>query len=83
MMHGVARMMHGSGKGHVTRVSAGAGYSLRVQLGHGHLHGTVRRHRDLERRDEIVLTISVNRTALVDRLIDARLLQPDKDHLQS
>ena len=40
----------------------------------------VRRHRDRERRDEIVLTISANRTALVDRLIDARLLRPDMDH---
>jgi hypothetical protein len=34
---------------------------------------SVRRHRDRERRDEIVLMISANRTALVDRLIDARL----------
>jgi hypothetical protein len=39
----------------------------------------VRRHRDRERR-EIVLTISANRTALIERLIDARLLRPDKDH---
>jgi hypothetical protein len=40
----------------------------------------VRRHRDRERRDEIVLMISVNRTALVDRLINARLLRPGMDH---
>jgi hypothetical protein len=40
----------------------------------------VRRHRDRERRDEIVLMISVNRTALVDRLINVRLLRPGKDH---
>ena len=40
----------------------------------------VRRHRDREKRDEIVLTISANRTALVDRLIDARLLRPGVEH---
>jgi hypothetical protein len=40
----------------------------------------VRRHRDRERRDEIVLMISVNRTALVDRLINGRLLRPGMDH---
>jgi hypothetical protein len=40
----------------------------------------VRRHRDRERRDEIVLMISANRTALVDQLIDARLLRPGVDH---
>ena len=40
----------------------------------------VRRHRDRERRDEIVLMISANRTALIDRLIDARLLRPGMDH---
>jgi hypothetical protein len=40
----------------------------------------VRRHRDRERRDEIVLTISANRTALVDRLIDAHLLRAGMDH---
>jgi len=40
----------------------------------------VRRHRDREKRDEIVLTISANRTALVDRLIDARLLRPGMEH---
>jgi hypothetical protein len=40
----------------------------------------VRRHRDREKRDEIVLMISANRTALVDRLIDARLLRPGMDY---
>jgi hypothetical protein len=42
----------------------------------------VRRHRDREKRDEIVLMISANRTALIDRLIDVRLLRAgmDNDH---
>jgi hypothetical protein len=40
----------------------------------------VQRHRDREKRDEIVLTISANRTALVDRLIDTRLLRPGAEH---
>jgi hypothetical protein len=43
----------------------------------------VRRHRDREKRDEIVLTISANRTALVDRLIDARLLRAGVEHGQA
>jgi hypothetical protein len=40
----------------------------------------VRRHREREKRDEIVLMISANRTALVDRLIYARLLRAGTDH---
>jgi hypothetical protein len=40
----------------------------------------VRRHRDREKRDEIVLVISANRTALVDRLVEAHLLRPGVDH---
>ena len=40
----------------------------------------VRRHRDREKHDEIVLMISANRTALVDRLINAHLLRPGMDH---
>jgi hypothetical protein len=43
----------------------------------------VRRHRDREKRDEIVLTISANRTALVDRLIDVGLLRADVEHDQA
>jgi hypothetical protein len=40
----------------------------------------VRRHRDRDKRDEIVLMISANRTALVDRLIEARLLRAGVEH---